>query len=579
MQGEKFVGALPGTPWWSDDGRWIHFRWNPEFADTDSLYRVAPAGGAPEKVPLTEQVTARTTTGIYSRDFSHKLYTSSGDLYALDVASGDVVQITNTLEVESDASYTGDERGVVYRRGNDLYLWDAESGSVEQLTDFRSGREPNTDKEPAADNERWIKSQERRLFTTLEERLAREERREETDDPLALQRPLTIYTQIKHLTSVALSPDTRFVTFILEERTGDGRGTVVPSYVTEEGFTEDLPSRTNVGAPESSYEFNIYDRERDTVYTVSIAALPGIFDRPAFLKDYSTAETDTTSDSMPRAVYYSGPFWSPDGAHAALVIKALDFKDRWIVRLDCATGALTTLDRQHDDAWIGGLGIHRWMGAAGSAGWLADNRSFWFQSEASGYSHLYVVDVTSGEKRALTSGKFEVDGVVMNRDRSTFYFISNERHPGDWQLYRLAATGGLRERLTDQPGSYLFALSPDESQIALKHSTANRPWELFVMDNKPGAEMRRLTYSTTEGFDAYPWREPEIVTFTARDDATVYARLYRPDTTGAGGPAVVFVHGAGYLQNAHMWRSQYYREFMFHNILADNGYTVLDIDY
>jgi dipeptidyl aminopeptidase/acylaminoacyl peptidase len=39
------------------------------------------------------------------------------------------------------------------------------------------------------------------------------------------------------------------------------------------------------------------------------------------------------------------------------------------------------------------------------------------------------------------------------------------------------------------------------------------------------------------------------------------------------------VHGAGYLQNVHRWWSSYYREFMFHNFLADNGFTVLDVDY
>jgi dipeptidyl aminopeptidase/acylaminoacyl peptidase len=29
----------------------------------------------------------------------------------------------------------------------------------------------------------------------------------------------------------------------------------------------------------------------------------------------------------------------------------------------------------------------------------------------------------------------------------------------------------------------------------------------------------------------------------------------------------------------HKWWSQYFREYMFHNMLVDNGYTVLDIDY
>lgn len=41
----------------------------------------------------------------------------------------------------------------------------------------------------------------------------------------------------------------------------------------------------------------------------------------------------------------------------------------------------------------------------------------------------------------------------------------------------------------------------------------------------------------------------------------------------------MFVHGAGYLQNVHQWWSSYFREYMFHNLLADNGFTVLDIDY
>ena len=44
-------------------------------------------------------------------------------------------------------------------------------------------------------------------------------------------------------------------------------------------------------------------------------------------------------------------------------------------------------------------------------------------------------------------------------------------------------------------------------------------------------------------------------------------------------PGVVFVHGAGYLQNAHKYWSDYSREYMFNNLLASRGYVVLDLDY
>ena len=79
------------------------------------------------------------------------------------------------------------------------------------------------------------------------------------------------------------------------------------------------------------------------------------------------------------------------------------------------------------------------------------------------------------------------------------------------------------------------------------------------------------------------WIEPQLVTYKARDGVDVYARLFTPEMVGArrdpAAPAVVFVHGAGYLQNAHKYWSSYYHEYMFHNLLAAHGYVVLDPDY
>jgi dipeptidyl aminopeptidase/acylaminoacyl peptidase len=100
---------------------------------------------------------------------------------------------------------------------------------------------------------------------------------------------------------------------------------------------------------------------------------------------------------------------------------------------------------------------------------------------------------------------------------------------------------------------------------------------LYLQEARPDATARQITESTTPDFRSRDWMVPEIVYIPARDDADVPARLYRPeDPNGAG---VIFVHGAGYLQNVHRWWSSYFREYMFHNLLAERGYTVLDIDY
>ena len=77
--------------------------------------------------------------------------------------------------------------------------------------------------------------------------------------------------------------------------------------------------------------------------------------------------------------------------------------------------------------------------------------------------------------------------------------------------------------------------------------------------------------------------DPQLVAFRARDGVLVPARLYTPEMVGKtrdpGKPAAIFIHGAGYLQNAHRYWSVYYREYMFHHLLAERGYVVLDLDY
>ncbi|PYS44832.1 MAG: hypothetical protein DMF71_02255 [Acidobacteria bacterium] len=88
-----------------------------------------------------------------------------------------------------------------------------------------------------------------------------------------------------------------------------------------------------------------------------------------------------------------------------------------------------------------------------------------------------------------------------------------------------------------------------------------------------------MTTSPIPEFFTYHWVDPPIASFKARDGAVVYGRIYAPPNWKSGGAAVIFVHGAGYLQNVHRWWSSYYREYMFHHLLMERGFIVFDIDY
>jgi dipeptidyl aminopeptidase/acylaminoacyl peptidase len=128
-------------------------------------------------------------------------------------------------------------------------------------------------------------------------------------------------------------------------------------------------------------------------------------------------------------------------------------------------------------------------------------------------------------------------------------------------------------------GNNDVSLSPDEKNMAILYSYSNKPWELYLQANTPQSQPQQLTSGQSEAFKSYNWRDPQLIKFKASDGEMVPARLYVPEPEKKNGAAVIFVHGAGYLQNAHKWWSSYFREYMFHNLLTDLGYTVLDIDY
>ena len=134
--------------------------------------------------------------------------------------------------------------------------------------------------------------------------------------------------------------------------------------------------------------------------------------------------------------------------------------------LDIKTGGLKLLERQHDDAWIDGPGIRY----DGPLGWLPDNRTIFFQSEESGFSHLYTLEITTGQKKALTSGNYEIYDLLLSNDKKSWYFISNEVDPGVRELYKLPVKGGSKIRLTSFEGGIEYVLSPDEKNFALRVS-------------------------------------------------------------------------------------------------------------
>jgi dipeptidyl aminopeptidase/acylaminoacyl peptidase len=167
----------------------------------------------------------------------------------------------------------------------------------------------------------------------------------------------------------------------------------------------------------------------------------------------------------------------------------------------------------------------------------------------------------------------------LSKDKSKFFITANKTHPGDRGFYHLIVKDKKLIPILTKTGNHEVSISPDEKTLAVRYSSKNKPWELYTAPNKVNSTVSQVTKSTTADFEKYEWYAPEVITFKASDGVPVNARLYKPEKGKSNGAAVVFVHGAGYLQNAHNFWSGYFREYMFHNMLRDNGYTIIDIDY
>ncbi len=591
MSDPKWIGSSPSAPQWTADGKRLFFNWNPDQATSDSSYFISTDNKTPVKASVVQmQNFVSAGSAVYNLERSAYVYNKDGDIFYTEIRTGKTKKVTETLDAETNPQFSFGDSKIVYTRSQNLFAWTILTGETRQLTNLRAGAiTPATT--PTAtistttttspnQQEAWLKKDQIQYFEVLRTRKEKKDKGDAYTKETKKKELRSIALDDKILQGLSISPDGRFISYRLHKPVTSNKTTIVPNYVTESGFTTDIPARTKVGETTMGSEFFIYDREEDTVLAVKADSIPGINDLPDYLKDYPKQMEERNKKLTPRQVSFFGPYWSADGEHAVVEIRSADHKDRWLMLWDTTSAKLKLLDRQRDEAWIGGP-----PGSLGNMGWI-DSINFWFQSETTGYSHINIVNVVSGQKKALTAGNYEVQKAQLSNDKKYFYITTNEEHPGEQHFYRLTVTNGKKDKITRGTGAYQVNISPDEKYLAALYSYTNKPWELYLLENPPaGRQVRRpdpvqITFKAQSNeFKTYQWKDPELISFTARDGATVYARLYKPANPHPNKPAVLFVHGAGYLQNAHKWWSHYFREYMFHNMLADNGYYVLDIDY
>lgn len=583
MSDPDWIGAAPENPWWADDGTAVFYQQKRPGEDIRDVYRLDLASGTATLVDRSEPPTYAGRERVLDHARAHVAWVDDGDILLKRLADGAVTRVTRTVAEESGPLFSADGGRLFFQRDGQYFAFDIAGGTLAQVTNLQTGKDP--DAEPGFDA---LRAQQRRHYATLVESKRRARALEEADRAARGDLPQPLYLGDAYkIVSRHLSPAGEHLALVVTAADADpGRAEQMPNYVTEDGYTALREVRTRVNRNGAlPQQVLLVSLSEGSFETLDLSGLPGIGSDPlralreAALDWHVEAGADRDQVAKvvqapdQRQVTIERALWSPDGAQLALQLLARDFKDRWLLTVAAGSGKWTLQHRLTDEAWI------NWE--RNEFGWLADSRTLWYLSEESGYSHLYRTDIGEGPSRQLTDGEFEAREPAIDAQERFAYLVANRAHPGNYEIYRVPLAGGALEQVTDLDGVSSFVLSPDGNRLLVSRSAMDRHAELYLGD-AAGGDLRQLTDTVSERFAAIDWVLPEIVAVpSSHVDRPIHSKLYLPPDFDpqARYPAVLFVHGAGYLQNVHLGWPYYFREFMFHTLLAEAGYVVLDMDY
>ena len=590
MADPDWIGPPVRDPFWSADGRAVYYSLKRNGSPIVDLHRLDPVKHRDQVLDGAAMADAD-ARAVYDSAGKRAAFIRSGDVFVRELSNGRLTQITRSPQPKSSPRFSADGKLLSFRIDNDWYVHTFAAGVTSPAAIVKADKDPNA--APAADD---LREMQLRTFLTLKklhdeaESLRMHDEALRKADVSRTSAPFYLGDEVI-IRGSELSPDAHWLLVVTEPKSHiKGKQGQLTRYVTESGYEEFDKERLRVGrnppAAQSLMLLNLVDH---TQHPLAVDQLPGVDEDPlkSVREENAAAHSSTNPQSgapgpKKRGVWVindepdavsGGMIWSLDGSALGIELYAIDHKDRWLVSVDFARYALVPEHRLTDGAWIG-LAFNEF-------GWLNDNRTLWYQSEESGYAHLYT-KTRNGEVRPLTQGQYEVSEPQLSADGRWFYVLSNAAAPYSYDVYRVPSGGGPWQRLTRLEGVEKVQLDRSGKQLLLSYSTSYMRTQIAVAKADGSGTLRELTDTRSADYKSLSWIEPEIVKVPSTHfDGVLYAKLYRDVRAGgkAKKPAVLFVHGAGYMQDVHLHYSYYFREQMFNNLLAHQGYVVLDMDY
>ena len=282
------------------------------------------------------------------------------------------------------------------------------------------------------------------------------------------------------------------------------------------------------------------------------------------------------SGGTPKAIdvdrYTSGEFlivnvgWNGDGS--AVTYQVQNREQTWLdlVTASPADGKGKMLIHETTPAWVDPIGNPVWL----------EDGSFLWQSERSGFRHIYHYKSDGTLDRQVTTGEWEVRD-LHGADKNYIYFSGTERSVRDLDVYRVKLDGSGMQRLSGDAGTHAVTFNRALSRYVDRWSDLWTPDQMRVYASD-GKLARVVDENRVAVLDTYQLPKPEFVQVKNRDGFVMEAMIIKPTFFDSSQryPVYQFLYGGPHAQQVtNRWKGQ---SMLFLQLIAQQGIIVWQCD-